>query len=64
MRGLGKRFVREDEGATMVEYGLMVALISVVCILVVGALGTALAEKFDDTQNAVDNAAAPPVQPT
>jgi Flp pilus assembly pilin Flp len=31
-----KNFVREEEGATMVEYGLMVALIAVACIVVVG----------------------------
>jgi pilus assembly protein Flp/PilA len=59
-----KRFVKDEEGATMVEYGLMVALIAVVCILVVAALGTSLAGKFDDAQNAVDDAAAPPFQPT
>jgi pilus assembly protein Flp/PilA len=64
MLDLIKRFVKEEEGATMVEYGLMVALIAVVCILVVAALGTALAGKFDDTQNAVDNAAAVQVAPT
>ena len=33
-----KLFVRE-EGATMVEYGLMVALIAVVCLVAVTALG-------------------------
>ena len=27
-----KKFVRGEEGATMVEYGLMLALIAVVCI--------------------------------
>ena len=30
-----KRFVREEEGATMVEYGLMIALIAVVLIVIV-----------------------------
>jgi pilus assembly protein Flp/PilA len=56
-----KRFVREEEGATMVEYGLMVALIAVVCILVVAALGTSLSKTFDKTQLEVAkaNAAAP-----
>jgi pilus assembly protein Flp/PilA len=34
-----KLFTRED-GATMVEYGLMVALIAVVCIAAVTLLGT------------------------
>jgi pilus assembly protein Flp/PilA len=34
-----KRFVKGEEGATMVEYGLMVALIAAVCIAAVALLG-------------------------
>lgn len=45
-----KNFVREEEGATMVEYGLMVALIAVVCIAVVTAVGGALEGMFSDVQ--------------
>ena len=41
-----RSFLVEDEGATMVEYGLMVALIAVVCIGVVTTLGTTLQGKF------------------
>ena len=33
------RFVRDEEGATAVEYGLMVALIAVAIIVAVTALG-------------------------
>jgi pilus assembly protein Flp/PilA len=51
-----KRFVREDEAATMVEYGLMVALIAVVCILVVAALGQELGAAFDNVQSEVREA--------
>jgi pilus assembly protein Flp/PilA len=36
-----------EEGATMVEYGLMVALIAVVCIAIVTLVGEALRGKFD-----------------
>ena len=35
-----KNFVRDEEGATMVEYGLMLALIAVVCIGAVQIIGT------------------------
>jgi pilus assembly protein Flp/PilA len=35
-----KRFFRDEEGATMVEYGLMLALIAVVCIAAVTVVGT------------------------
>ena len=41
-----KRFVREEEGATMVEYGLMVALIAVVAMVAAATLGTSVNTKF------------------
>ncbi len=47
------RLVREEEGATAVEYGLMVALIAVVIIAAVTLLGTALEDKFVEVQTAV-----------
>ena len=37
-----------DEGATAVEYGLMVALIAVAIIVAVTGVGKALGLKFDD----------------
>ena len=36
-----RTLIRREDGATMVEYGMMVALIAVVCLLAVTALGTA-----------------------
>ena len=33
-------FVRNDEGAALAEYGLLIALIAVVCIAAVTFLGT------------------------
>lgn len=38
----------EEEGATAVEYGLMVALIAIVIITAVGLLGTNLEALFND----------------
>ena len=38
---------RRDEGATMVEYGIMVALIAVFCLLAVAAIGTNLFGLFN-----------------
>ena len=35
-----KKFVRGEEGATMVEYGLMLALMAVVCIAAVTFIGS------------------------
>ena len=41
-----KKFVRGEEGATMVEYGLMLALIAVVCIGAVTLIGTSAEGMF------------------
>lgn len=37
---------RDERGATMVEYGLMVALIAMVCLVAVTAIGTNLNTVF------------------
>ena len=47
------RFMREEEGATAVEYGLMVALIAVVIIGVVTTLGLNLQTQFGAVGTAV-----------
>ena len=38
---------KDEDGATMVEYGLMVALIAVVCVGTITTLGADLKIKFD-----------------
>ncbi|MCY2968968.1 MAG: Flp family type IVb pilin [Planctomycetota bacterium] len=42
-----RRLVVREEGATMVEYGLMVALIAVVCVTAVTLVGTNLRTTFN-----------------
>ncbi len=42
-----------EEGATMVEYGLMVALIAVVCLVAVTALGVNIKGVFTEIGTAV-----------
>ena len=44
---LMKKFRRSEEGATMVEYGLMLALIAVVCIAAVTLIGTSAEALFN-----------------
>ena len=48
-----KKLVREESGATMVEYGLIVALIAVAAIVATTALGTSVADNFDTTSAAM-----------
>lgn len=38
--------LRNDDGATMVEYGVMVALIAAVCIVLVSTLGKSVSNAF------------------
>ena len=40
------RFLRDDSGATAIEYGLIAAGIAIAIIAAVNALGTALSGKF------------------
>jgi len=47
------RFMREDEGATAPEYGLMVALIAVVIIGAVTLLGTNLRGTFNQVAGSI-----------
>ena len=44
---LFSRFVRDEAGATAIEYGLIAAGISVAIIAVVNGLGTSLNTKFN-----------------
>ncbi len=37
-----KRFLKEEEGVTAIEYGLIAALIAVACVTIWGLTGTAL----------------------
>lgn len=47
------KFVKDEDGATMVEYGLMVALIAVVLITVVTLLGNTLSGMFQQVNDAI-----------
>jgi len=41
-----RKFVKDESGATMVEYGLMLALIAVICLTAVSAVGTGASGMF------------------
>ncbi len=46
---------RDDDGASAVEYGLLVAAIAAVIVLVVFALGKFVKQSFSDTCNHIKN---------
>jgi pilus assembly protein Flp/PilA len=51
-----KRFLKDEEGVTMVEYGLLAALIAIVCIAAITAVGTELNIVFQYIADSLANA--------
>ena len=49
-----KSFLRDESGATAIEYGLIAAGISVAIITVVGGLGSNLNTTFSSVKNALN----------
>ncbi|MDD5363696.1 MAG: Flp family type IVb pilin [Gallionellaceae bacterium] len=47
------QFIRDEEGATAIEYGLIAALIAVAIITVVTGIGTQLIVKFGEVVTAL-----------
>ena len=54
MRTLLQRFVRDENGATAIEYGLIAAGIAVAIITVVQGLGSKLNTTFGSVKNALN----------
>lgn len=50
------RFLKDESGATAIEYGLIVALIAVVIVTAVTTLGAKLTTAFDKAGTAVSTA--------
>ncbi len=44
----------DDDGASLVEYALLVALIAVVCIAAITLLGNNASSKFDSAANSIN----------
>lgn len=53
MKNLMNRFAKDESGATAIEYGLIAALIAVVCIAVWTQVGTNLKARFDEVEAAL-----------
>lgn len=53
MKNLIARFVKNESGATAIEYGLIAAGISLAIIAAVNGLGTSLSGKFTSINNSL-----------
>ncbi len=52
-----KEFLKDEEGASAVEYGLIIGLIAVALIIVLGLLGDGLNTLFGAAKDEVEGAA-------
>jgi len=48
-----KSFVRDEEGASLAEYGLLLALIAVVCIAAIALVGTNVSSMFSTVSGSI-----------
>lgn len=55
---LVKRLIRDEEGATAIEYGLIAGLVAVAIITALSLLGDSLNNLFSDVATQVDGAAS------
>jgi len=53
MRNFTSRFLKDESGATAIEYGLIAALVAVVLVTALGTLGKNLSGTFDKVSTSV-----------
>jgi pilus assembly protein Flp/PilA len=53
LKSARKFLTGKEEGATLAEYGLLLALIAVVCIVAIGALGTQISSMFQSLSTSI-----------
>ena len=58
MNTLFAKFIKDESGATAIEYGLIAALIALAVIGGARALGTQVGDTFNDVAEAMKNAPA------
>jgi pilus assembly protein Flp/PilA len=56
LKAMIEQFLAEEDGATMIEYGLLAALIALVVAAAVVTIGTALNDRFTDVGECVNDA--------
>ena len=59
-----RRRYRDDTGASAVEYGLLVAAVAAVTVIILFALGGAVRDMFSESCQTIDDKVAPTAQCT
>lgn len=57
-----RRRYRDDTGASAVEYGLLVAAVAAVVVIILFALGGAVRDMFSESCQTIDDKVAPTAQ--
>ena len=52
-------FIKDEDGATAIEYGLIAALVAVACITALSAMGDSLVAIFEEVATELDGAIVP-----
>ncbi len=60
MLSIFKTFLSDETGSTAIEYGLIIALVSVASIAAMSSMGEALATIFNQVTTALDTQILPP----
>jgi pilus assembly protein Flp/PilA len=47
LTAIARNFVREEEGAALLEYGMLVLLIAVLCIVAIKTIGSKISNGFN-----------------
>ncbi len=47
------QFARDEEGASLAEYGLLLALIAVVCVAAIAVVGTNISKMFSGVSGSI-----------
>jgi Flp pilus assembly pilin Flp len=63
LAGSARRLLREQRGQALIEYGLLIFLLSIAAVLFLIAIGVDITETFDEIENALgfDDPEAPPL---
>ncbi|MEN8135424.1 MAG: Flp family type IVb pilin [Thermodesulfobacteriota bacterium] len=48
-----KNFIKDEEGATAVEYGVLIALVIAACVVIIGTLGGRIDAAFNEVDSAL-----------
>jgi pilus assembly protein Flp/PilA len=51
LTALARNFVKEEDGAALLEYGMLVLLIAVLCIVAIKTIGSKISNGFNSVNN-------------